>query len=89
MASLVQQPFELSVSDACKSIGGSLVQQDNGLKASVSGSESNAVVIGVFDGHAGSRAAPACTSMNTVQTLIYLQQPPSTSHRAPAKDTTS
>ena len=55
MASLVQQPFELSVSDACKSIGGSIVQQDNGLKASVSGSESNTVVIGVFDGHGAAR----------------------------------
>ena len=46
-----QHFFELDVSDAQKDIGGSTIQQDNGLKATVVGSGSSAVVVGVFDGH--------------------------------------
>jgi serine/threonine protein phosphatase PrpC len=55
MSSLLQHSFELDVSAAQKDIGGSVIQQDNGLKAIVAGSVSSAVVVGVFDGHGADR----------------------------------
>jgi serine/threonine protein phosphatase PrpC len=56
MSSLVQPTFNLQVSKAQHDIGGSSVQQDNGLRAEINGSDgSKAVVVAVFDGHGTDR----------------------------------
>lgn len=56
MVSLVQPTFKLQASEAKHDIGGSRVQQDNGLRAEISGSDgSKAVVVAVFDGHGAIR----------------------------------
>lgn len=52
MASLLQPTFNLQASEAKHDIGGSSVQQDNGLRAEITGSDgSKAAVVAVFDGH--------------------------------------
>lgn len=64
MAALVQPTYTLRVSSAQHDIGGARVQQDNGLRAEIVGSDgSKAVVAAVFDGHGvgrGERFSAIC-----------------------------
>lgn len=58
MAAIAAQPFIVQASKEKQDIGGSLVQQDNGARAEITGSDgSKAVVVAVFDGHGAQRGA--------------------------------
>jgi len=82
MAMMVSTTFNVQASEAQNDIGGARVQQDNGTRAEITGSDgSKAVVVAVFDGHGSAEAnglvpyaktnlKPYCSEKTTSKTAL-------------------
>ena len=72
MASLATIPFNLSVSNAAKDLGGQYVQQDNGMRFECTGQDGRKMVVAaVFDGHGRGRGEKfSRLATNILRTMV-------------------